>query len=219
MGKKNISQKIDPIEKSIQLLVEGHDEVVFIEAMLEEMGIFQNIQVQDFGGRDRLKTFFEVMIAKPELWGKVESIGVLMDADESFASAFQRVQTVFMNSQRLGRSYDESNGRITFNDFSVKVSVFISPDHQGSGMLETLLLRSASDKAAVKCMEHYFECLNQNGANEYPANEEKAKLQVYMASRKTFPNQIERSIQKKIWDFNSPHFNDIKVFLNSLKKS
>ncbi len=68
------------IESKIQLLVEGKDQLNFFEALIEHLSL-ENVQIQDFGGVDELRSFLPALVNMPNFHEIVESIGIVRDVD------------------------------------------------------------------------------------------------------------------------------------------
>ena len=96
----------------------------------------------------------------------VDSIGVTRDADESSASAFQSVRSLLMPSAGL----DAPDEPMVATRGRPRVSVFILPNCESAGMLETLCLSAVQDDPAMPCVEQYLQCLEEtaNYAIEKP---------------------------------------------------
>src|SRR5262249_49576467 len=78
-----------PIAKPRMLLGEGLDEVRFLSALLEHRGR-TGIQVEEYGGKQKLDAFIEALLVRPG-FGKLLSLGITRDADNSAVGAFQSV--------------------------------------------------------------------------------------------------------------------------------
>ena len=63
-----------------------------------------------------------------------------------------------------------------------RVSVFILPNCESAGMLETLYLSAVQDVPAMPCVEQYLQCLEVT-AKLPPNNPEKARAHAFLASR------------------------------------
>ncbi len=124
------------IESKIQLLVEGKDHLNFFEALIEHLSL-ENVQIQDFGGVNELRSFLPALVNMPNFHEIVESIGIVRDAESSSEGAFQSVQTSLTNAKlSVPHNLEEPTATLP------KVTVLILPGNNRQGMLETLLCES-----------------------------------------------------------------------------
>jgi len=105
-------------------------------------------------------------------------------------------------------------------DFTTEIprtGVFILPDCQQAGMLETLcwsvLEHDPKSKPQLDCVKAYTECLR--GAGTTIRNEAKAKVWAYLAGTFHDP-QVGRAAQCNVWDWTSPVFQPLTQFLRAL---
>ena len=144
-----------PIEKPRLLAVEGRQDNRFLSALLQYLGIEANFDIRSLEG---VSNFNNIIRTFPSVSGfaQVESLGVIRDADQNAQSAFQSVCSALRNAQL---SVPEQPLSIVGE--KPRVSVFIWPDCQSTGTLETLCLSSVHDDPAMDCVEQYFECLTR----------------------------------------------------------
>lgn len=138
------------------------------------------------------------------------SLGIVRDADKDHNSAFQSIcsglQQVKLNipSKPLVTAEGEP-----------KVTVYIFPDCQSPGMLETLCLKSVEDDPVFPCIEEYFTCI-QNHSEVMPKNLPKAKLGVFLASRQTPNLLVSHAARAGYFPWDHPVFDLVKQFVQSL---
>ena len=197
------------IEKPKQLLVEGSDADSFFSALLKEVNITE-IQIQNFGGINELNGFLDQFRRAPGFWDRVESLGIVRDAETDPNAAFQSVSTA------LGAAnLPVPQCPLELTNTQPRTSIFIFPDNETTGMLETVLLRSVDEDPVMFCIDDYFNCLKEK--LEYPPKHiEKAHLQTFLASRQKVPRTLHVAAEQGIWPWNSPVFESIKLFINRL---
>ena len=81
------------VDLSKQLLVEGRDEELFFRAFLRHLEI-DGVQVQGYMGKRNLGNFL-IELVDSVGFDRVESIGIVRDADDSAASGLQSIQSHF----------------------------------------------------------------------------------------------------------------------------
>ena len=197
------------INKAKQLLVEGNDADYFFTVFLEELGLTE-IQVQNYGGIDELRGFLKQFSIAPGFWDRVESLGLVRDAEKNPKGAFQSVSGAL---GAAGLPKPKSPLEITTNQ--PHTSVLILPDAKTKGMLESVCLRSVANDSAMSCVDEYFRCLKDK-LNSLPKNKEKARVQAFLASREKTPRMLGVAAKQSIWPWSSPAFENIRDFLNAL---
>ncbi len=200
------------IETPAQLLVEGRTAEIFFRELAEFLNLQTQIQVRDFGDIDNLTAYLETFTQLEKFIEKVSSLGIIRDAEDKPAySAFSSV----CDSLKVVKIEPPQNvGRVQQN--TIKVGVFILPDCQNEGMLETLCLQSVNDQVAtMACVEGYFECLEKNGVN-LPPNMAKARIWAFLATQKISDPQVGRAAQANVFPWNSDAFKPLREFIAAL---
>jgi len=197
-----------PISLEKVLIVEGRDEVEFIEALLHHLGVADQIEIRDFGGVTDMRPYLKTLVDTPG-FDNVISLGVARDAETNAASAFQSVADSL-------RQYGLPAPRVPLAtaEGRPRTSVFIFPDCHEPGMLETLCLRAVADDAALLCVVEYFACLERQGT-ERPTND-KARAQALLASRPKPGLLVGQAAHAGYWPWDSPALADLRQFLRRL---
>ena len=85
---------ITKLDREIQILVEGvegkNDQDIFA-ALIEHLGLAENIQIHVLNGKDNLSGSLEILRGTTG-YGDVKDIAIVRDADESAARTFQSVK-------------------------------------------------------------------------------------------------------------------------------
>ena len=200
--------KPEIIERKKQLLVEGNDQRNFFEELVGRLSL-SAIQLQNYGGVNELREFLRVFAAMRE-FAKVGSIGIVRDAERKPAvSAFDSVRS---SLKRANLPVPErAGGR---NTGPPAVTVFILPDNESPGMLETLLHKSFANTPEDRCVDAYIGCLRQAGISV--VRPDKARVHAWLASRPNPHVSAGVAAQKGYWDFDHPVFDDLRAFLSGL---
>ncbi len=210
-GKKIVEDKKKIIiEKHKLLIVEGVEDQKFFDALLAQIDI-DDIQVLGVGGKTQIKANLGVLKDDPRFVQRVNSIGIVRDADDNARNAFKSIQNA-LKSAGLPcprKPMDTANG-------PPKVNVMILPGGEQKGTLEDLCLRSAVDDQAIFCVEAYFDCLDARGVSTPARDLIKAKTNVFLSSRADPTLRLGEAARKGYWPFNSPIFDNVKSFLRSL---
>ncbi len=156
------------------LVVEGNDERLFFQALLESAHL-ADIQVMPIGGKTKLRASLATLVKTPG-FDEVLSLGVTRDADNDAGAAFQSVCDALRAVNLVPPSIQLSPGT-----GKPKVGVMILPGQGQPGMLEDLCIRSIESGPSMACVNEYFGCLEQKGLPP-PRNMSKAKVQAFLAS-------------------------------------
>lgn len=201
---------IDAIEYDAQLLVEGNDQRNFFRAMLRHMNL-GGVQIHNFGGVDELRAYAANLADSDEFSQIVKSVGIVRDAEGSAESAFRSVQGALRNA---GMNVPNAPGVKT--DGSPSVSVFILPDNESGGMLETLLCRTFEDTPMNGCIDGFFDCVSGE-TGERPHRPEKSRAHAYIATTPEPQVSVGVAAQRGYWNLDHAAFGGVRRFLQSLR--
>jgi len=217
------------------LAVEGNDECNFFQALLRHINIesiqwcqyiikrendpdftldHNTVQLIDIGGKDNFKREFEAL-AIIDGFSNIEKLGLIRDAEDRRAmEAFQSICTILRNNNL---PVPDSMNSIKI-DSSPRLGVFIMPDNQGTGMLETLCLHTLNRQQIESCIDEFISCFSQVMQQDEieKFNEPKARVQSYLSSRAPIVNSLGLAAQRGFWDLSHSCFDDIKIFLYTL---
>lgn len=200
-----------PISKSIQLLVEGRDQLNFFEAYIRRVELQNSVQVQDFGGVNELRGFLLALVDAPG-FETVVSVGIVRDAEESATGARRSVEDSLRNAG-LPAPGDADGGD------GLAVQVLILPgDGEEQGMLETLLCRSVVDEPVNDCINGFLEC-----ADALPGIDirkpHKARAHAYLATQPEPQVSVGVAALKGYWPLDHEAFAGVRTFLTALSAS
>ncbi|GAA8545352.1 hypothetical protein HpDR6_14890 [Helicobacter pylori] len=163
-------------DKEILIFVEGPSDKVFLEVYLYFLEDFpiKNFKVKDVKGKDNLsKRLLEI-----EQYAKTL---IIFDANKDYESNKKEILTVV--SKRKQTISEEQ--------------IFLFPNNQDDGDLETLLLKIAKHDEFLKCFEGYLECIKSKEHYKPITNIRKNMLYAYL---ELF--ELEKFLQYK-WDTNN----------------
>ncbi|MBH0282523.1 DUF3226 domain-containing protein [Helicobacter pylori] len=143
-------------DKEILIFVEGPSDKVFLEVylyFLEDIPI-KNFKVKDVTGKDNLsKRLLEI-----EQYDKTL---IIFDADKDYESNKKEILS-------------KTQQKIT------EEQIFLFPNNQDDGDLETLLLEIAKHDEFLKCFEGYLECIKSKEHYKPIKNISKSKWYAYL---------------------------------------
>jgi hypothetical protein len=197
------------ITKPNVLVVEGKEEERLFGELIRLLGL-QDIQVMGIGGKTKLRAQLDVLTRTPG-FAEVVSLGVARDANDNPAGAFQSVR----DALRAANLPVPKSPLVSVGD-SPKVTVMIVPEENTPGMLEDLCLKAVENDPAMPCVEEYFRCLQKQG-HPLPHNISKAKIQVFLASRKHPDKQLGEAAQAGYWPLEGETFEQVRAFLQQIQ--
>lgn len=194
-----------PIILTKLLLVEGKTPLNFFEALLKHLGISDEIEIRDFGGVSSLRSAIAVLAASSEFKSLVKSVAVVRDAEDDRDAAYNSVRHAL-----------DSAGLSAANP-DVRTSIYILPDDQNAGMIETLCVDAIRGDPVFSCIEEFFDCAEQQGAN-LPEGIQRAKnlAQAYLSTRKETQMFPGIAAYRGYWPWDNEAFVELKQFLQSL---
>ncbi len=162
-------------DKEILIFVEGPSDKVFLEVylyFLEDLPI-KNFKVQNIKGKDNLsKRLLEIE--------KYDKTLIIFDADNYKSNKKEILTVVSKTKQTISEE-----------------QIFLFPNNQDDGDLETLLLKIAKHDEFLKCFEGYLECIKSKEHYKPITNIRKNMLYAYL---ELF--ELEKFLQYK-WDTNN----------------
>ena len=203
-----MQKRVAKIERPKQLLVEGRDEELFFQGFLRNLRIV-DVQAQGYGGKPNFGNFLEDLVDSVD-FDKVESIGIVRDADDSAASALQSVQDRLSS---VGLPVPQTY--LVPSENSPTTSVFIMPDNSGNGALEKLCLTVLANDPAITCVEDFLKCVNEN-VTAQPQPQDKARIHAFLSSRKDPELRLGEAAQRGYIPWDNPAFDRLSQFLRSL---
>ena len=191
-----------PVTLSKLLLVEGSTPQHFFEALLRELALQDQVEIHDFGGVQDLKEALRAVASTSEFRVRVKSLGVVRDAETDASAARQSVDHAL-----AAAGLPEG----------VQTSVFILPDNQREGMIETLCVDSIREDPVFSCVEQFFECVTRQGV-ELPSPPKDAKnyAQAYLATQPQVQLFPGLAAYRGYWPWGSRVLDELKEFLSAL---
>ncbi len=198
-------------DKEILIFVEGPSDKVFLEAylyFLEDIPI-KNFKVKDVTEKDNLsKRLLEIE--------KYDKTLIIFDADKDYES----------NKKEILKVVSKTKQTIS------EEQIFLFPNNQDDGDLETLLLEIAKHDDFLKCFEGYLECIKSKKHYKPIKNIRKSKWYAYLEAlglenldifdskgKIKEKHQEEYEKLKEVIDFNSKSLIPLKDFLGQFAEN
>jgi len=202
-----IRRAVTPISRDKLLLVEGETPKNFFEALLKHLNLHQQIEIRSFGGVNELPAFLK-MLTGATGFACVKTLALIRDAEADAQGARQSVKDAL---QAAGLS----------RQTKLRTEVFILPDNQSPGMLETLCMEAVKHSPELDgrhtCVEEFFKCLESKSVS-LPGDYRlaKHKAQAYLATQEEVQLYPGTAAYKGYWPWDSRVFDVLKRFLQSL---
>jgi hypothetical protein len=191
-----------PITQSKVLLVEGRTPLHFFDAILKHLGLRDHIEIHDFGSVNNLRNALRALAISSGFRTQVKSLGVVRDAESDAKTARQSVDDALAAAELAQ---------------GVETSVFILPDNNRPGMIETLCLDSVRDEPVFACVEDFFECAKNHGIDPSSSPQApKSYAQAFLALQDKIEPYPGRAAYHGYWPWDSPVFDELKEFLRAL---
>ena len=184
------------------VIVEGQDDKRFIESLLTHLAL-SNISVTQIGGGVNHLCSDEARNRINREKGDGRNIALVLDAD---SDVDQRRRDV--------------NKKIQACSLPVKTEhVFLIPDNQQPGDLETLLeeITISENRSIFDCLDAYNECLLSADTN-YPKLDGKARIQAYCRALRVEADGKKRDYVNGNWNLDAPQLKPLLHFLCSLSE-
>jgi hypothetical protein len=197
------------INRSKVLAVEGKDDANFFVALLTHLNI-DSIQIIPMGGKQPIHDKIAAIKAMRGFSSTVTSLGIAIDADNDYRSAFQAVSNCL---RRL--DFSVPTGPLHCAGTNPKVTVMLLPSSNNNGMLEDLCLRSVQTDSVMPCLDAFFQCA-VHSATTPPQNISKAKVHAFLATRTIPDKRLGEAALASYWPFTSSVFDEVKQFISLL---
>ena len=210
-------EKEREIEREYVLVVEGIDDMRFFEGLLKRSNDIDfdinNIQIITTNGKSGFPGKIQ-WVSRPDRMKKITRIGFVRDADEH--PAYSAFQSVCSHLKTNGFPVPKTMSEVT--EGHPQCGIFIMPDNESGGMLESLCLESIQNQVVlVEAIDQYMRGVEKNDAEMYgKLNQPKSRILTYLAGRHPYSNTVGPGAEKKHFDFSRTCFSRVKHFLNRL---
>lgn len=187
------------------IVCEGADDQAVLEELLQHLGR-QDVVVEQCKGVDNLGRYLRELQKRPEfVRQEVESLGVMIDADQNGDDAWRRVGALVKESFGV-----ELRERGVSAGERPRIVGFVN-GRDNRGTLEDVCLEALRGQPGFACLEEYFRCLEQTTDRKtYPA---KARFRAWMAAQADFDLRTGKAAKQGYLPWESPAFEPLRDFL------
>ncbi len=176
------------------LICEGQQERRFFEAVLKQAPRPVQVQCRDCGGKSALPRFLRMLAVVPG-FDTLRWIGIVTDADTNAGSAFIRVRAALKASglPEPAKAWQAQTGG------DQTVAVFVLPDENTPGDLETVLWEHLQGQPIAQCILDFLSCASPEmvDSNHLP----KARVAAWLATRERPDLRLGEAAEAGLCDF------------------
>jgi hypothetical protein len=201
------------LEKPKLLLVEGRDDQILFERLVEHLGLRDSVSIESYGGTSGLRGYLNPLRFR-DGFEKVATIVVVRDADRDCDTALQSVQDAL---NKYGLPHPQAP--LSFSQSSPRVGILIMPCNEQTGSLEDMCLQAVSEDAAMPCAQQYLECLETAATTAdfgLCSNRSKVLVNAFLASRPTPSLKLGEAAGAGVWNWAHPAWQPLIDFLRAM---
>jgi hypothetical protein len=219
------------IRKTKLILVEGRDEELFFDTMLEHLQR-TDVQVVQVGGKNGFRAMLAA-IRNEDLFEDIRSILLVRDADwqhpegtnaraawDALMAALRHARLPQPSAHGVLQGVSATSNAETrpgaASAVEIRTAVYVMPDGTSDGMLEDLCLRAMRQDAAMPCLDSYFNCLKTAGFEHATKAIAKARAHAFLASRNQPDLRIGEAAKRRYWPFDAEAFKPLVDLLRTL---
>ncbi|MEA5470330.1 DUF3226 domain-containing protein [Spirulina sp. 06S082] len=200
------------------LIVEGNTDKRVIPELMEKNGIVwpdkkHPVQIKVYGG-DRQINRDRIRFALQQSGLKV--LGIMLDADNNFSGRWESIRNICTPLMSDFPEELPETGLIHTAPNGVKFGVWIMPDNQNRGMLETFLAYLIPDRSEPiwDYAKEATQEAKKRGAPFIEPHTDKANIHTWLAWQNEPGNQLHTAIMAKIFEPTHPK---AQIFVNWFK--
>ena len=190
------------------IICEGQDDQSVIEGLLSHAGI-AGIRIESCGGVPKFNDYLRGLPKRGDFVRReVEALGIVLDADQSRATCWQRIQ------DRVREAFGvELKAECEWEGNRPRIGAFIAGAGT-AGTLEDLALEAAGGQNGFRCLDAYFRCLSdETGQTRYSG---KARFRAWMASQSDHDLRLGKAATGGYIPWDSNAFDSLRQFLVGL---
>lgn len=158
------------------VLCEGKEDLLVIQALAAHAGIEGKLVFEQYGGKDKLRSYLKNLKARSEYAnGEYSKVLVTRDADKDFNSAWDALKGAVQDTFSISPT---SPGTWCPNEGQPEIAAWVIPGVGENGMIETLCVESSRSRIpeVFTCLDSFIGCLN--GIHGDPIHE-KARFAIW----------------------------------------
>lgn len=196
------------------LLVEGDNDKRVIPEFIEQNGIEWEVKPRKYIVKIKTKNSKENLLNQKTLENELKTrglkaLGIIVDADKNPQTRKQRIEQIYESLERKSKNNLSSDGFIFELTSGIKFGIWMMPDNENEGMLETFLSYlieedNPSDNSLWQYVQQVVIEASKRGATYKQVHLDKANIHTWLAWQNEPGNQLHQAIKYKILDPNHP---------------
>lgn len=180
-----------------KLLVEGNNDQHVVWALCEKFKLSQNFDVLDTKGIDNILKAIPIRLKQADL----ETLGIIVDADENLSKRWQQLQTVFLKANISLPNELPKEGLITQED-EIRIGIWLMPNNELAGKIEDFIrFLIPDDDKLLTIVENTLDTLENQNLNQYAVKDRvKALIHTWLAWQESPGTPLGQAITKKYLD-------------------
>ncbi len=164
------------------LFVEGGDDEAVVEKLLQRRKIeFKDFEINNQKGLNKLIKALPIQLSTASL----TTVGVIVDADENISSRWQELFVLLQETGYSPNPKPNPKGTILEADGLPKVGIWIMPNNQDTGTLESFIkFLAEGDSLLPEAESTVQDLLDTSKARFSPSNKRKATIHTWLAWQK-----------------------------------
>lgn len=209
-----VTEKPSPLTKPIVFLVEGQDDGIFLEQILDARAEDPNqIQVLFVKGISKLWDYLAALVKSPNfVERKIRHVCIIVDADADFSATEAHAQNHFRKAglaEPKSAEFAEKDG--------VRVGLYVLPNSRDNGELEDLIINTLSHEDRIKDAQALL--VKHKPPNEDFKKPSKRVLQISLALCHTdLCAGIGRGIRNGAFEVGIAEFAELNGFITDFLK-
>jgi len=194
------------------LLVEGNSDLYAIAKLMSKHTVWEEkkpytVQIKDCGGVEKIlePKFISTELKSPE----VEILGIVVDADNSSNARWDKLRTLCKPTFHSLPEIMPTTGFIEKNaDEGKKLGIWIMPDNQSVGMMETFMHNLVTNQDEKVCWAHAQASTKEalkKGATYRPVHKDKANIYTWLAWQDEPGQTVGGALMQNILNAKAPY--------------
>jgi 5S rRNA maturation endonuclease (ribonuclease M5) len=193
------------------LIVEGKDDLFFFAELLEDIGKYQGVFIQEMGGRSLLETNLENFIHHGRLREKTH-VAVVVDADTNGLAIASKLTSLL--SDITGQNVTEG----AWTEGTPRIGLLVVPSPENVGEIEDVVWNAwaadPANAAAKACIETYETCMREN-AGLRAHSSVKGRLGSLLALKHDEDPRLGPAARANVFNFSHPGYERVISFLRN----
>ncbi|MBP0015818.1 MAG: hypothetical protein J7545_08395 [Roseofilum sp. SBFL] len=205
-----------------KLIVEGNEDLRVIPELIEAHGVIwepiKNERVVEIIVADGDKKINKESISTRFKESGLTALGIIVDADQDLEGRWRSIRNFCLPSIADIPEQLPASGLIHITPENIRFGIWIMPDNQTQGMLETFLKYLVPDKSQTlwEYAQEVAQAAKKKEATFKSSHVDKANIYTWLAWQDPPGRQLHDAVKQKILDPNHPKAQDFVKWFKAL---